>query len=215
MTGLAVDDVRGGRGPVITTGPAGLLLGRGSAGPVTVRLFRPRPTRVFLAAPEYVKWLLAFRAMCLGAHVSVLTKEQPSWLPLAEVIRACGGTVDILHAVDNVPGQGRPYRPSLVVDEIGAMTPQTPVGAWQAVVSTHDPTAARAVNDMRNSEISLVAPVEGKTADHLRRAYALSPTQMKLAANLEGSDVVLASVRRLVRVPMPPSPTEYRMLFGG
>lgn len=216
MTGAALGDAtRGGRTAVVTTGPSGLLLGPGPSGPVTMRLFRPQPTRVFFSAPEYVKWLVAFRSMCLGAHVSVLTADQPSWLPLVEVIRTCGGTVDLLHATDNLPGQGRPYRPSLVVDEIGAVTQQTRLGAWQALVSTHHSTAAKSVNEMRNSDLSLIAPMEGRTADHLRRAYALSQSQLKQAGGLEASDVVLASVRRLVKVAMPPSPTEYRMLFGG
>lgn len=216
MTELALGESRSGeRTAVVTTGPSGLLVGHGPAGPVTIRPFRPRPTRMFLSAPEYVKWLLAFRTMCLGGHISVLTAEKPNWLPLADVVRACGGTIDILHTIENLPGQGRPYRPSLVIDEIGGVTPQTRLGAWQALVSIHNSTAAKSVNEMRNSDLSLIAPVEGRTADNLRRAYALSQQQMKQTNDLGASEVVLASVRRVVKVPMPPSPTEYRMLFGG
>lgn len=216
MTELALGEARGSeKTSLVTTGPSGLVIGRGPAGPVTIRPFRPSPTRMFLSAPDYVKWLLAFRSMCLGAHISVLTADKPSWLPLADVVRACGGTIDLLHTIDNLPGQGRPYRPSLVVDEIGGVTPQTRLGAWQALISTHNSTAAKSVNEMRSSDVSLIAPVEGKTADNLRRAYALSQQQMKQTNDLEGSEVVLASVRRVLKVPMPPTPTEYRMLFGG
>ncbi|MEO7588431.1 MAG: hypothetical protein ABIS84_10450 [Arachnia sp.] len=199
---------------VMSTGPAGLLLGRGPGGPVAVRLFRPDPTRAFLSAPEWVKWLLAFRAVCLGAHVSVIGGDHRPWLGLADTIRACGGTIDLLRTPDELPGQGRVYRPSLIVDEQGAVTPQMRLGAWQALVTVGSPGVEASVSDMRNSDMSIIVPVEGRTTDNLRRAYALSAAQMKQASTLGDSDVLCASVRRLVRVSMPPSPTEYRVLFG-
>ncbi|MDO5735001.1 MAG: hypothetical protein Q4P15_00840 [Propionibacteriaceae bacterium] len=199
---------------MMSSGPAGLLLGRGPAGPVTVRLFRPDPTRAFLSAPEWVKWLISFRAVCLGAHVSVISAEHRPWLGLADTVRACGGTIDLLRSADDVPGQGRPYRPSLIVDEQGAVTPQMRLGAWQALVSASSLEVEKSVGDMRNSDMSIIAPVQGRTADNLRRAYALSTQQMRNATDLGESDVVCASVRRLVKVSTPPSPTEYRVLFG-
>ncbi|RMB61257.1 hypothetical protein [Tessaracoccus antarcticus] len=199
---------------VMSSGPAGLLLGRGQGGPVTVRLFRPEPTRAFLSAPEWVKWLIAFRAVCLGGHVSVIAGDHRPWLGLADTIRACGGTIDLLRSADELPGQGRVYRPSLIIDEQGAVTPQMRLGAWQALVTASNPAAEASVSDMRNSDMSIIVPAEGRTSENLRRAYALSPAQMKQATNLGDSDVVCASVRRLVKVSMPPSPTEYRVLFG-
>lgn len=215
MSELAVGSARTERSSLMSTGPSGLVLGQGPAGPVTMRLFRMQPTRVFMSAPEYVTWLIAFRAVCLGAHLSVLTLEQRRWLPLADVIRTCGGTVDILHGIENLPGAGRPYRPSLVIDEVGAVTPQTRIGAWQALITAGNPSTGKSVSEMRNSDLTVLAPVEGRAADNLRRAYALTQTQMKPTQTMGETDVVLASVRRLVKVPVPPSPTEYRMLFGG
>lgn len=209
------EDVQAPSLSMMSSGPAGLLLGRSPAGPVAVRLFRPEPTRAFLSAPEWVKWLISFRAVCLGAHVSVISADQRPWLGLADTIRACGGTIDLLRSADDVPGQGRPYRPSLVVDEQGAVTPQMRLGAWQALVSVSVPGEEKSVSDMRNSDMSIIAPVEGRTGENLRRAYALSTHHMKQAADLGESDVVCASVRRLVKVSAPPSPTEYRVLFGG
>ncbi|MGV8846464.1 hypothetical protein [Tessaracoccus sp.] len=199
---------------VMSSGPSGVLMGIGPAGPVTVRLFRPDPTRAFLSAPDWVKWLITFRAVCIGAHVSVISDEHRPWLGLADAIRACGGTIDLLRSAADVPGQGRAYRPSLIVDERGAVTPQMRLGAWQALVSATSPGVEKSVTEMRNSDMSIIAPVEGRTAENLRRAYALSPQQMRQAANMGESDVVCASVRRLVRVSTPPSPTEYRVLFG-
>ena len=106
----------------VRTGPSGMVIGIGQAGPVTLRLFRLQPTRIFMSTPEYVTWLLAFRAMCLGAHLSVIVEDHRKWLSLADTIRACGGTIDLLRGPENLPGQGRPYRPSLVIDGMGAVS---------------------------------------------------------------------------------------------
>ena len=207
---MTADDAASTSTSLMSSGPAGLLLGQGPVGPVTLSLFRPDPTRLFLSAPEWVTWLVAFRSVCLGAHISVIARDRRPWLPLTDTIRSCGGTIDLLDSPDDLPGQGRVYRPSLIPDERGAVTRQMRLGAWQALVTVSSDTA---VSDMRNSDMSVLVPAEGRTRENLRRAYALSATQMKQAAGLGESDVVCASVRRLVRVAMPPSPTEYRMLF--
>ena len=38
--------------------------------------------------------------------------------------------------------------------------------------------------------------------------------QLRLCNNLEANEVVLAMPRRLVRLSIPPTPTEYDLLFG-
>ena len=199
----------------ISSGPSGLLLGTGPGGPVTMRLFRPTPTRLYLAAPEYLMWLLAFRAMCVGAHLSVIAADHRRWLVLADTVRACGGTIDLLRGPDNLPGQGRLFQPSLIIDETGTVGTSARLGAWQALAMVGDPAPSKAIGDLRACEIAMIAPLEGKSAEHLRRAYALSAGQVKAVTDLGSSEVILASIRRVTRVQVPPSPTEHRMLFGG
>lgn len=200
---------------MMTTGPSGLLLGAGGSGPVTLRLFRAQPTRVFAATPEYLTWLIAFRAICLGAHLSVVVHDQRRWLTLADTVRGCGGTIDLLHGRDSIPGQGRPYRPSLIIDGMGAVQPTDRLGAWQSLITLADPSAGRAVSDLRAADVALLAPLSSKSAEHLRRAYALSAAQVKAVTDLDESELVVAGVRRMTRVRVLPSPTEHRLLFGG
>lgn len=200
---------------LMSTGPSGLLLGRGQSGaPLTLRLFRSQPTRLYLAVPDYITWLVAFRAMCVGAHLSIIAADHREWLAFADTVRACGGTVDLLRTADNLPGQGRPFRPSLIIDQAGAVPSTARLGAWQALVVVGDPASSRAISDLRACDAAMVSPVGGKINEHLRRAYALSTAQAKVAVDLGEAEVILASVRRVARVAMPPSPTEYRLLFG-
>ena len=97
------DQVTPGTVRRMSTGPSGLLLGVGPTGqPMTLSLFRPQPTRIFVALPEFQTWLIAFRSVCLGAHLSVIAADHRRWLTLADAVRAAGGTVDVLHDADAI-----------------------------------------------------------------------------------------------------------------
>ncbi|WP_203567896.1 hypothetical protein [Aestuariimicrobium ganziense] len=204
-----------GKSAVVRTGPSGLLLGTTGRGDLAVRLFRPQGTRLLLDVPDYAKWLLAFRAMCLGAHLSIISEDHRPWRTLADVVTAQGGTVDLLRTADKIPGAGRPYRPSLVIDDASNFDgTQASMGAWQAIAVVQSIKTGSAVHALRNCDMALVAGVDSKGQENLRRAYLLNPSQLRQTTNLGQSNVVLAMPRRLVRVDFPPTPTEYRTLFG-
>ncbi len=143
----------------MTTGPSGLVLGIGQGGPVTMRLFRSQATRLFLATPEYMTWLLAFRAMCLGAHLSVIVEDHRRWLTLADTVRACGGTIDLLRGTENIPGQGRPYRPSLIIDGMQAIPPTERLGAWQSLVTLGDPSGHRPFRGCQEKPVQIAQEI--------------------------------------------------------
>lgn len=211
------DVAAAGKTAVIRTGPSGLLLGTSSTGGnVTIRLFRTRPTRVLANVPDYVKWTLAFRAATLGAHLSILTDQPRAWASLTDVIRGCGGTVDVLDDATKVPGQGRAYRPSLVIDDLAKEDgSRMSLGAWQAVLIIADVSAPAALHALRTCDLSLVSPCDARAAENLRRGYGLNASQQRQLNNLATSEVVVAMPRRVMRVALPPTPTEYRLLFGG
>lgn len=215
-SGWKLPDVEAsGKSAVVRTGPSGMVIGRSNRSEVSLRLFRPDGTRIFLAAPEYATWLLVFRATSLGAHITILADESGNWKSLAQAIQRAGGTVDLHHSPERVPGQGRPYRPSLVVDDLtGFDSGQLAVGAWQAIAVVGDVSAGSAVHSLRNCDLALLGPVDAKGLDNVRRAYVLNQAQLRQAANLGQSDVALAMPRRITRVSMPPGPLEYRLLFS-
>lgn len=198
----------------VSTGPSGLLLGSGDAGTVTLRLFRPQPTRVLLAVPEYVTWLVAFRALSLGAHVTIVADDRRRWQVLIDAMIAANGTCDLVSRGEDLPGQGRPYRPSLVVDDTGADAAAIVPGAWQCVASLRDIASSEAIHQLRSADIALASPCGTRVAENLRRAYVLSARQAKLCNNLENNELVVAMPRRLVRVVVPPTPLEYAVMFG-
>lgn len=204
-----------GKVAVVRTGPSGLLLGKSGRGAeVAIRLFRSQGTRLLLDVPDYAKWLVAFRAACLGAHLTIISEDHRNWRSLARVVGECGGTVDLLRTPDGVPGAGRPYRPSLVIDDAASFNSnQFSPGPWQAVAVVESVSAGSSVHSLRNSDMALIGQADSKAMDNLKRAYVLNTQQLKLFENL-GNAVVLTMARRAVRVDFPPTKTEYRLLFN-
>lgn len=202
-----------GKLAVVRTGPSGMVLGRTHKSEVFLRLFRPQGTRMLLATPDYATWLLALRAISLGAHLSIVSSDQRRWRALGEAITRCGGTVDLLLKDERVPGQGRPYRPSLVLhDRADGQVP--PVGPWQTVAIIADVSAADTVQTLRNCDLALFGSLDSRGVENVRRAYVLTQSQMRQTQNLGQSDVVMAMPRRITRISLPPGPQEYRLLFN-
>lgn len=206
-----------GRSGVVRTGPSGLVLGNGPKGPVTIRLFRERGTRLAVSVPQYVAWLLTFRSISLGAHLSLLPTHEREWLGLVERVRRHGGTVDVIAggAAARLPEAGLPYRPSLIIDDTdhydGA---QASIGAWQSVLLTTDLRENQAVSTLRSVDMTLVNSADSRVIDNLRRAYFLSPRQVKACQLLAEDEVMLAMPRRVVKLSVRPTPLEYQLLFG-
>jgi len=205
----------------VSTGPSGLLLGEAPAtrqtegGPVTIRLFRSAPTRIVVAVPEYVTWLLAYRAISLGAHLSIVSNDLGRWQSLVQAVQASGGTVDLLGQHDQPPSAGRPYRPSLVIDDADHYDGMgTPLGSWQAALVVQSVTTSAAVFALRTCDLALMAPWDQRVAEQARRAYALTPAQVRSCNNLAENEIVVARPRRVMRVAVPPTATEYQALFA-
>jgi hypothetical protein len=193
-----------------------VLLGKGDQGPVSIRLFSPRPTKVFVAAPEYLTWLLTFRCVSMGAHLSIITDDAGKWQGLVDAVIRGGGTADLVARGRSLPSAGRPYRPSLIVDDVYAFeTIQGSLGSWQALLTLGNAASSGAVFALRNCDLALVSPAEQKVQDNLRRAYLLTARQLRRAVNLGQSEVIVAMSRRLLRIAAPPTNSEYQMLFGG
>jgi hypothetical protein len=115
----------------MTAPSAGLLLGLDTSGAaVTVRAFRPVPTRILLIDRGWLERLLVFRALALGARVVVNTPEPGQWEGFGESLT--GGPGRVITALPHQPVDvaASAAQPTLFVAERHLM--ELPVlGPWQ------------------------------------------------------------------------------------
>ncbi|MFJ6198339.1 hypothetical protein [Micromonospora sp. NPDC092111] len=154
---------------------AGLVLGadrRRAA--VTIRLFRPEPTRVALVGGVWAGQLIAFRALALGARVVVVTADPSTWAGFGPAaLGRVGDRVEV--RVDGRPmaATGTPQQPTLVVHDLppGAAGPAT-LGPWQTeltVLRRLDPGTAPALRDGDLCVLQRLSAAESATAQHALR----------------------------------------------
>ncbi|MEV0944665.1 hypothetical protein AB0I90_30415 [Micromonospora wenchangensis] len=160
--------------------PAGLVLGadrRRAA--VTIRLFRPEPTRVALVGGVWAGQLVAFRALALGARVVVLTTEPTTWAGFGPAaLGRAAGRVEVRADDRPVPTDGSPQQPTLIVRDLpsgvtrpaasGAAAP----GSWQAeltVLRRLDPGNAPALRDSDFCVLQRLSADESVTAQQALR----------------------------------------------
>lgn len=62
----------------------GVYLGRNKSGPMTMRLFRPRGTRIVVFSGLFTAQLITLRAAVTGASVRVMTGRESAWMPLLQ-----------------------------------------------------------------------------------------------------------------------------------
>ena len=103
----------------------GLLIGVDRRGRrVPVRFFRPESTRITLIGGDWAATVLVFRALALGAYVSVWTDDPHRWRGLGE--RATGAaTRVVVNAEHGVAADGDPQQPVLSITDDGSAGPPT------------------------------------------------------------------------------------------
>lgn len=152
--------------------PAGLVLGadrRRAA--VTIRLFRPEPTRVTLVGGVWAGQLVAFRALALGARVVVLTADPASWSGLGPA--ALGPATDRVEVRADgrpVPTTGTAQRPTLIVRDLppGVTSPAAP-GSAAPGAALHGPAAfGAAAPGSWQAELTVLRRLDPGTAPALR-----------------------------------------------
>jgi hypothetical protein len=122
----------------VTSLGAGLILGADrQQGPVSVRVFRPEPTRVTLVGGPWAAQLVAFRAFALGARVAVITAEPHAWREFGQRATGHGDRVTVIAGQQPLVLAGTAQQPVLVIDDLGmagVASPQ-PLGPWQTQLS--------------------------------------------------------------------------------
>jgi len=174
----------------------GLILGADrQQRPVSVRFFRPAPVRVALVGSVWAAQLVAFRALALGARVTVVTAEPHAWHSFGERSTGRSDRVVITAAERPIAPSATALRPALVIYDLGvagARSPQ-PLGPWQTqltVLRQLDQAGAPAVQDC---DVVLLQRLGGTEAGLLSDALRLPPQSTQFLQVMPDDMVALVS----------------------
>jgi len=162
-------------------GLTGLMVGRNRQGaPMTLRLFRPEPTRMTLVGGVRAAQLMALRAMALGARVLVQTYRPHAWEPFIRGATMPGQVIPMVP-----PGRqlgevdGTSWQPTLIVSDCGpAENNQGPVGpgtgpGWQATLVVREQLTHADTDGLSRADVVLLQPLRADEASLAGAALGL------------------------------------------
>ena len=174
---------------------AGVVLGVGSDGrPEVAQLFRSPPTRVTLVGDLVTAWLVAFRALAVGADVSVLTPRPGHWEPLRRAVADSRSPLRVFLPGTEVPPAATETSPSLVIHDSAADPVNlTAVGPWQCGLAVMDSLAPWSMPLLSTSDLVLVRRATVDTAELIAAAIGLSETAAQTLLRAPADTVTVAT----------------------
>ncbi|WDZ86353.1 type VII secretion protein EccE [Micromonospora cathayae] len=195
-------------------GTAGLMIGMNRrGGAVTLRIFRPEATRIFLVGGVRAAQVVALRAMALGARVVVQTARPRAWEPFVRGVGVPGGSIATLPP-GRPPGgpAGSPLRPLLLVVDAGPVVADPAPGpGWQATLVVRDELTPADGDALGRSDLAVLQPLDRAEAALAGGALGLGGSAEWLTRIRE--DMVAVVNRRALRwALLSPTPIESQLI---
>jgi hypothetical protein len=154
----------------------GLILGADRhQRPVSVRFFRPEPTRITLLGGVWAGQLVAFRALALGARIAVVTIDPAAWDGYGERATGRGDRVSILTAEQHFLLSATAHQPILIVYDLGVAGPTIPqpLGPWQTQLTVLRQLDQTGVPSVQDSHLVMLQRLGGVEANLVGTALRL------------------------------------------
>jgi hypothetical protein len=199
----------------LTLPPAGLVLGSGSAGALVVRLFRSDTVRICVASPGQLAQLIAYRALAVGAHVTVVTDTVAAWGRLVSAVPRGPAWLTVLPTGARVTASGSLARPSLVVDATRdhQALPRWEQGDWQTFVSVQTTLEPSDEARLRSYDLLITQRLDESAAEVARRGFGLAKDRAGWLTQMPPGVVGVAAAGQLAFGQLSLSGME-RRLFG-
>lgn len=163
----------------IPVGGAGLMLGVNRHGdPVTVRLFRPEPTRAAVIGGLRCAQVIVLRALAIGAEAIVLSGRPQAWEPFLRGVCAQGSCAIAMAAPGRIldPAPATPIRPQLLIVDVGPVgTTGIPVveAAWRTTLLIRDDLGQSDIEILARTDLALIQPLTPNEAYFASAAFGL------------------------------------------
>lgn len=203
-------------GQVATLPSGGLVLGTTDEAPLIVRMFRAQPLRVCIAGPVELAQLITYRAVALGAHVTVVTDAVAQWTRLVSAVPRGPHWMTVLPAGSRVSASGSVVRPSLVVDATSdrRTLPRWEQAPWQTFCSLRADLDDDAQLALRSHDLLITQRQSSAGADACRRAFGLPQDRASWLTQMPPGVLAVATVGQLAFGQISLSSVEQQLFAG-
>ncbi|MBM7784506.1 hypothetical protein [Tenggerimyces flavus] len=201
-------------GAAVRLPPGGVVLGSGQDGVLVVRLFRAQPVRLCIHSAGQLAQLIAYRAMALGAHVTVVTDTVSAWSRLVQSVPRGPAWFTVLPAGSRVTATGTITRPSLVIDATSdnRALPRWEQGQWQTFASVDREITPSDLHVLRTYDLLVTQRLQPTAAEIARRAFGLAPDRATWLTQMPAGVLAVAAPGQLAFGQMTVSNAEQRLL---
>jgi ESX secretion system protein EccE len=200
----------------LTLPPAGLVLGFDRSNALVVRLFRSDPVRICVVSVGQLAQLIAYRALAVGAHVTVVTDAVAAWSRLVSAVPRGPAWLTVLPTGARVSATGSLARPSLVVDATRdhQALPRWEQGDWQTFVSVQSTLEPADETRLRTYDLLVAQRLDEGAADVARRGFGLAKDRASWLTQMPGGVVGVAAAGQLAFGQLSLSAMEQRLFAG-
>lgn len=198
------------------TGGAGIVLGfNQESSPITARLFRPEPTRTVLIGGMRCAQILAFRALGLGARLTVRSARLGAWETFIRGTGAQATEIDLLPPGAPAQRPASATRPQLIVHDTGSSVDDqdVPGGGWRATLTVREELTAWDIDALVRADLVILQPLTETEA--ALAASALSMTGIEQWMSQIREDMVTLISRGTARWALLSATQIERHLIGG
>lgn len=165
----------------LRTAGAGVVLGiNQQTAPVTARLFRPEPTRTMLVGGLRCAQLIAFRALAVGARLSVRSARLSTWETFIRGTGVPAHEVDLLTPGAPAERPTSAARPQLVVQDTGSSADDQELsesGGWRATLTVREELTAWDIDALVRADLVVMQPLSETEAALAASALHMSAVQ--------------------------------------
>jgi hypothetical protein len=201
-------------GSAVAAPVSGVRLGTGAGGPLTLRLFRLRGTRVVITSAVLPAQLIALRAAAAGTPVQVVTNRPHVWEPLlAHDLRT--------HLITESEVQRQRGGAELLVDDqpVGSRG-ATELGPWQCRIDVRARWTPTEIGSFVHTDIAIFATAAAEHSVRIAAAFGLPRQATGELARLDERSFGIVRRGRIEYASVDPTRGEQDLLaraggFGG
>ena len=194
-------------GTSVAAPTSGVHLGRGTAGPVSVRLFRLTGTTLSVAGSVLPAQVIALRAAAAGTPVQVVTNRPQLWQPL---LPASSGRTYLVASTEQQHAVGGP---SLIIDDLPTQgRGRNESRPWQCRVDIRSDWVVSDLAAFVYADLALLGPVPPALTRQVAQSFRVPQDQVERLVYLEPGVLTVLRRGRLDTVALDPSPAERAVL---